>query len=89
MRRTRLHPGASAIPFEAVTAHGVPVHLGDYGDRVLLLSFLRYASCPMCNLRVHELRSAYPTLRARRAVCSPSFVKSSATSAATSLRPWS
>ena len=28
-------------------------------------------------------------LPARRAVCSPSFVKSSATSAATSLRPWS
>jgi peroxiredoxin len=61
----RLHPGASAIPFEAVTAHGDTVRLADYGDRVLLLSFLRYASCPMCNLRVHELRSAYPTLRAR------------------------
>jgi thioredoxin-dependent peroxiredoxin len=61
----RLRPGASAIPFEAVTAHGVPVRLADYGDRVLLLSFLRYASCPMCNLRVHELRSAYPTLRGR------------------------
>src|SRR5688572_2113222 len=61
----RLHPGARAIPFEAVTAHGVPVHLADYAGRVLLLSFLRYASCPMCNLRVHELRSAYPALRAR------------------------
>ena len=61
----RLHPGARAIPFEAVSAHGAPVRLADYGDRLLLLSFLRYASCPMCNLRVHELRSAYPALRAR------------------------
>jgi thioredoxin-dependent peroxiredoxin len=41
------------------------VRLADYAGRVLLLSFLRYASCPMCNLRVRELRSAYPALRAR------------------------
>jgi thioredoxin-dependent peroxiredoxin len=61
----RLHPGARAIPFDAVTAHGVPVRLADYDGRVLMLSFLRYASCPMCNLRVRELRSAYPALRAR------------------------
>ena len=58
-----LSPGSIALPFDAVTAHGVPVHLSDY-DGFLLLSFLRYASCPMCNLRVHELRSAYPALQA-------------------------
>jgi len=61
----RLRAGAIAIPFDALTAQGVPVRLADYDDRFLLLSFLRYASCPMCNLRVHELRSAYPALRSR------------------------
>lgn len=31
------------------------VELRDYAGRWLLLSFYRYASCPLCNLRIHAL----------------------------------
>lgn len=31
------------------------VNLNDYRGKWLLLSFYRYASCPLCNLRVHDL----------------------------------
>jgi peroxiredoxin Q/BCP len=60
----RFSPGSIAPPFAAVSASGAPVTLADYHGGFLLLSFLRYASCPICNLRVRELRLAYPVLQA-------------------------
>ncbi len=44
-----------APEFAVADVFGVPVRLADYRGQRLLLSFYRYASCPLCNLRVHEL----------------------------------
>jgi len=51
----RIAPGAEAISFEVEDIFGQSVRLEDFRDRKLLLSFYRYASCPLCNLRIHEL----------------------------------
>ncbi|MHB9018248.1 MAG: peroxiredoxin family protein [Burkholderiales bacterium] len=36
-----------------------PIRLCDYRGHWLMLSFYRYASCPLCNLRVHDLSRRY------------------------------
>lgn len=56
----RLSIGNAAPPFEAYDLDGERLALG--GRRVLL-SFLRYASCPMCLLRIDELMRAAPSLQ--------------------------
>lgn len=39
---------------------GDPVDLAALRGRPVLLSFYRYASCPVCNLRMHSIIQAYP-----------------------------
>ncbi len=39
-----------------------PIQLSRFTDRHVLLSFLRYSSCALCNLRVHQLIQHYPVL---------------------------
>lgn len=56
----RLRPGMAVPSFAVKDAFGQPVRLEDYRGTHLLLSFYRYASCPLCNLRVHELLKRYP-----------------------------
>ena len=51
----RLRHGDSAPDFSGYDLLDQPARLGDYRGRWLLLSFYRYASCPLCNLRVHDL----------------------------------
>ena len=51
----RLQAGQAAPTFAVQDVHGRMICLDDYRGRYLLLSFYRYASCPFCNLRVHEL----------------------------------
>lgn len=51
----RLQAGQAAPAFAAQDAQGRMIRLDDYRGRYLFLSFYRYASCPFCNLRVHEL----------------------------------
>lgn len=54
-RSDRLEVGARAPGFDAWDFEGMRrIRLEDYRGRRLLLSFYRYASCPLCNLRVHE-----------------------------------
>lgn len=68
----RLGPGDVAPPFTvtAISGHvvtaGAPAPVGDAAPGRTLLVFLRYASCPMCNLRVRELHLAADELEARR-----------------------
>lgn len=52
---SRLVSAMVAPEFAVADVFGVPVRLADYRGQRLLLSFYRYASCPLCNLRVHEL----------------------------------
>jgi thioredoxin-dependent peroxiredoxin len=51
----RLQAGQGAPDFLRPDIGGKTIRLSDYRGRYLLLSFYRYASCPFCNLRVHEL----------------------------------
>lgn len=53
----RLEIGAFAPSFETLSTHGVEVSLEKLKGKKVLLSFYRYASCPLCNLRVQELLS--------------------------------
>ncbi|OIO61144.1 MAG: hypothetical protein AUJ55_01025 [Proteobacteria bacterium CG1_02_64_396] len=51
----KLTPGTPAPDFSLLDLEGNPVQLADYRGKRVLLSFYRYASCPLCNLRVHRL----------------------------------
>ncbi len=61
----KLTVGDAAPQFEVQDIHGARLRLPDYSGRLLLLSFYRYAACPLCNVRVHRLVEAYPDLHAR------------------------
>lgn len=52
----RLTVGSPAPDFTVTDLYGQARSLADYRGRKLHLSFYRYASCPFCNLRVHEMR---------------------------------
>lgn len=52
----RLTVGSAAPDFTVTDMYGQTRSLADYRGRKLHLSFYRYASCPFCNLRVHEMR---------------------------------
>ena len=63
--RMRLEPGQPAIPFSAQTIDGTTVSLNQFAGRPVLLMFFRYASCPMCNLHLHDFAKHYTRLRDR------------------------
>ena len=47
--------GQAAPEFEATNWKGDTIRLSDYAGKRLWLAFFRYASCPFCNLRVHDM----------------------------------
>ena len=51
----RLAIGQPAPSFRATTWDGKPVSLADYQGQKLWLAFFRYASCPLCNVRVRAI----------------------------------
>lgn len=61
----RLNPGDKAIPFSAETIEGKTISLEFFAGKPLLLMFYRYASCPMCNLRLRDFAQHYPRLHER------------------------
>jgi len=61
----RLQTGQPAVPFVATTIDGAPVSLNQFAGKPLLLMFFRYASCPMCNLHLHDFAHHYAALRDR------------------------
>jgi peroxiredoxin len=60
----KLAPGNPVVPFSTVDVDGRPVSLEQFRGHPLLLMFFRYASCPMCNLRLHDFAKEYPRLHA-------------------------
>ena len=56
----RIQPGQPAKNFSSEDLLGNTVALSDYKGKRLMLSFYRYAACPLCNLRVHHLIQQYP-----------------------------
>ena len=61
----RLKPGDRAFPFSAETTDGNTISLGQFAGKPLLLMFYRYASCPMCNLRLRDFAQNYSRLHER------------------------
>lgn len=61
----QLVPNEAGRPFRMADLEGNMVSLDSYRGSYLFLSFQRYAGCPLCNLRLHELAEATPKLRAR------------------------
>lgn len=51
----RLKPGTGAPDFTADAWNGTTLKLSDYAGKKVWLAFFRYASCPLCNLRVHDI----------------------------------
>lgn len=60
----RLMEGERAPHFSARSFQGDVINLDNYRGKYVLLSFYRYASCPFCNLRVHESIQKYESFRA-------------------------
>ena len=56
----RLRKGDLAKDFNVTDIFGKKISLKDYSGRRLMLSFYRYVSCPLCNLRVYQLIQHYP-----------------------------
>jgi len=59
----RLNTGDTAPPFETTAMGGEPIQLASFRGQKLLLAFFRYASCPLCNLRISELIRHQPELQ--------------------------
>jgi peroxiredoxin len=57
-----LRQGGAAPDFQATDLFSRALRLSDLRGRPVLLSFMRYASCPTCNLRVREMVLAYERL---------------------------
>lgn len=57
--RTRLEVGQEAPDFTAKQLDGAPVKLSDFRGRHVWLAFFRWAQCPLCNFRIHELLSLW------------------------------
>lgn len=61
----KLQAGQQAIDFHVRDIYSTPITLADYSGKKLMISFYRYASCPLCNLRVHELIQYFPAFNAK------------------------
>lgn len=64
MKTWRLAPGERAPIFQATDLQGQTIDLANMHGDTILLSFFRYASCPLCNLRVRELIQEHDRLAA-------------------------
>ena len=60
VEKLKLRDGNTAIDFEVEDIDGNQVILSSYFGRPILLSFYRYASCPLCNIRLNELIHRFP-----------------------------
>ncbi|MFC5470980.1 peroxiredoxin family protein [Cohnella suwonensis] len=56
----QLQQGMIAPAFRTVDFYGNAVSLESYRGRKVLLAFLRFSACALCNLRVHHFIGRYP-----------------------------
>ena len=59
----RLNENETAPTFKTIDMNGQTFDLETPREKPLLIAFFRYASCPLCNLRVHELIENYERLK--------------------------
>ncbi|MFC1750932.1 peroxiredoxin-like family protein [Pseudomonadota bacterium] len=62
---SKLQEGRTAPELNVKDIFGNHVSLKNYSGKRVLLSFYRFASCPFCNLRVHELTQKQAELQAQ------------------------
>lgn len=65
MKPVPIEVGAPAPDFEVPVLGGGVASLAALKGRKVWLAFFRYASCPLCNLRVHRMIERYPALAAQ------------------------
>lgn len=63
----RLQPGEPAPEFTATDTEGRPVDLASLRGGKVWLTFFRYAACPLCSYRIHELLAQWDQRFARYA----------------------
>lgn len=56
----RLKVGQQAPDFDAEALDGERISLMGLRGKPVWLAFFRYAACPLCNLRIHQLTSVWP-----------------------------
>ncbi|MBC8346223.1 MAG: AhpC/TSA family protein [Candidatus Marinimicrobia bacterium] len=61
----RLITGETAPTFSVIDICGIEQSPEKYNGQKWMLSFFRYASCPACNLRIHELVQVYDKFQAQ------------------------
>jgi peroxiredoxin Q/BCP len=61
----KLSKSQSAPSFTASDVWGNPVSLSSYKGKKVFLGFMRFAGCPVCNLRVHELLKKSETFKSK------------------------
>lgn len=61
----RLRVGQAAKDFTTHDIQGRPVRLSNYAGQHILLTFVRYAGCAFCGLRIFYLTSRYAALQAQ------------------------
>jgi peroxiredoxin len=54
-----------APKIEAISVQGDTINLENLKGKTVLLSFFRFAGCPVCNFRMHELMENYNQLKAK------------------------
>ena len=57
---TRLAPPIQAPDFTATTLEGEKITLSSLRGTAVWLAFFRYAMCPLCNFRIHQLMQVWP-----------------------------
>lgn len=51
--------------FEAVDTNGEIIKLSSYKGQKVFIAFFRYAGCPVCNFRIHELIENYDNISSK------------------------
>lgn len=62
-----------AKDFKAKTHLGEEISLADYKGQKIWLAFYRYASCPLCNLHIHDIIRRYDEVKNLGLVFLPVF----------------
>lgn len=55
----------AAPSFSKTSVQGQTIALNNYGSKTVLLTFFRFAGCPVCNYRMHQLMEEYTSLSAQ------------------------
>ena len=61
----QLKVGDKAPYFEAIDTNGDTINTDQYKGQKILIAFFRYAGCPVCNFRVHELIENYDSIHSK------------------------